>query len=142
MKYKIYTRKIKLDVVNEHLVIKKLKIIDIKTKYQLSSRSLIYNWVKKYQKNNKFNTSHNFQTNYQIYKVNIKDKNLKLENKKLKKSLLKEKIKNEFLKQKQSCDKELKNNKNILNSKLLKSKCFLIVDKYRNKNYGVNRLLA
>ena len=46
MKYKVYTRKIKLDVVNEHLVIKKLKIIDIKTKYQLSSRSLIYNWVK------------------------------------------------------------------------------------------------
>ncbi|WP_286641144.1 hypothetical protein [Spiroplasma ixodetis] len=53
MKYKVYTRKIKLDVLNEYVVIKKLKTIDIKTKYQLSTRSLIYNWVKKYQKNNK-----------------------------------------------------------------------------------------
>ncbi|WP_286642269.1 hypothetical protein [Spiroplasma ixodetis] len=142
MKYKVYTRKIKLDVLNEYVVIKKLKTIDIKTKYQLSTRSLIYNWVKKYQKNNKLITIHTFQTNHQINKVNIKDKNLKLENKKLKKSLLKEKIKNEFLRQKQSCDKELKNNQNILNSKLLKSKCFLIVDKYRNKNYGINDIIS
>ncbi|WP_286642456.1 hypothetical protein [Spiroplasma ixodetis] len=142
MKYKVYTRKIKLDVLNEYVVIKKLKTIDIKTKYQLSTRSLIYNWVKKYQKNNKLITIHTFQTNHQIDKVNIKDKNLKLENKKLKKSLLKEKIKNEFLRQKQSCDKELKNNQNILNSKLLKSKCFLIVDKYRNKNYGINDIIS
>ncbi|WJG70995.1 IS3 family transposase [Spiroplasma ixodetis] len=142
MKYKVYTRKIKLDVLNEYVVIKKLKTIDIKTKYQLSTRSLIYNWVKKYQKNNKLITIHTFQTNHQIDKVNIKDKNLKLENKKLKKSLLKEKIKNEFLRQKQFCDKELKNNQNILNSKLLKSKCFLIVDKYRNKNYGINDIIS
>ena len=142
MKYKVYTRKIKLDVVNEYLVIKKLKIIDIKTKYQLSSRSLIYNWVKKYQKNNKFITSHTFQTNHQIDKENIKDKNLKLENEKLKKSLLKAKIKNEFLRQKQFCDKELKNNQNILNSKLLKHKCFLIVEKYRNKNYKINDIIS
>ncbi|WP_286640598.1 hypothetical protein [Spiroplasma ixodetis] len=142
MKYKVYTRKIKLDVLNEYVVIKKLKTIDIKTKYQLSTRSLIYNWVKKYQKNNKLITIHTFQTNHQIDKVNIKDKNLKLENKKLKKSLLKEQIKNEFLRQKQFCDKELKNNQNILNSKLLKSKCFLIVDKYRNKNYGINDIIS
>ncbi|WP_286642556.1 hypothetical protein [Spiroplasma ixodetis] len=142
MKYKVYTRKIKLDVLNEYVVIKKLKTIDIKTKYQLSTRSLIYNWVKKYQKNNKLITIHTFQTNHQIDKVNIKDKNLKLENKKLKKSLLKEKIKNEFLRQKQFYDKELKNNQNILNSKLLKSKCFLIVDKYRNKNYGINDIIS
>ncbi|WP_286641159.1 hypothetical protein [Spiroplasma ixodetis] len=142
MKYKVYTRKIKLDVLNEYVVIKKLKTIDIKTKYQLSTRSLIYNWVKKYQKNNKLITIHTFQTNHQIDKLNIKDKNLKLENKKLKKSLLKEKIKNEFLRQKQFCDKELKNNQNILNSKLLKSKCFLIVDKYRNKNYGINDIIS
>lgn len=142
MKYKVYTRKIKLNVVNEYLVIKKLKIIDIKTKYQLSSRSLIYNWIKKYQKNNKFTINHIFQTNNQINKVNMKAKNLKLENEKLKKSLLKEKIINVFLRQKQFYDKELKNKQNILNSKLLKNKCFLIVDKYRNKNYGINDIIS
>lgn len=143
MKYKVYTNKIKLNVVNEYLVIKKLKTIEIKTKYQLSTRSLIYNWVKKYQKNNnKLTTSHAFKINHKKDKINIKDKNLKFENEKLKKSLLKEKIKNEFLKQKQSCDQLLKNNQNSLNSKLLKNKCFLIVDKYRNKNYGINEIIS
>lgn len=143
MKYKVYTNKIKLNVVNEYLVTKKLKMIEIKTKYRLSTRSLIYNWLKKYQKNNnKLTTSHAFKINHKKDKINIKDKNLKFENEKLKKSLLKEKIKNEFLKQKQSCDKLLKNNQNSLNSKLLKNKCFLIIDKYRNKNYGINEIIS
>lgn len=122
---------------------KKLKTIDLKTKYQLSTRSLIYNWVKKYQKNNnKLTTSHAFQTNHKIDKINIKNKNLKIENEKLRKSLLNEKIKNEFLKQKQSCDQKLKNNQNSLNSKLLKNKCFLIMDKYRNQNYAINEIIS
>ncbi|WP_286641094.1 transposase [Spiroplasma ixodetis] len=71
MKYKVYTRKIKLDVLNEYVVIKKLKTIDIKTKYQLSTRSLIYNWVKKYQKNNKLITICRLDTLFGLIKVFI-----------------------------------------------------------------------
>lgn len=142
MKYKVYSTEIKLSVISDKMT-KKIKIIDIKIKYQLSTRSLIYNWVKKNQKNNnKLTTRNAFQTNHKIAKINIKDKNLKLENEKLKKFLLKEKITNEFLKQKQFCDQKLKTNKSSLNSKLLKNKCFLIVEKYRNKNYGINDIIS
>lgn len=142
MKYKVYTINIKRAVVNDK-VTKKIKTIDIKTKYQLSTRTLIYNWVKKYQKNNnKLTTKSAFQTNRKIAKVNIKNKNLIIENTKLGNSLLKEKIKNEFLKQKQLCDQKLTTNKSSLNSKLLKNKCFLIVEKYRNKNYGINDIIS
>lgn len=142
MKYKVYSTEIKLSVISDKMT-KKIKIIDIKTKYQLSTRSLIYNWVKKNQKNNnKLTTRNTFQTNHKIAKINIKDKNLKLENEKLKKSLLKEKITNEFLKQKQFCDQKLTTNKSSLNSKLFKNKCFLIVEKYRNKNYGINDIIS
>jgi len=99
MKYKTYSKEIKLAVVNEYLIIKKLTTIEIKAKYGLSTRALIYNWVKTYQKNNHQLTINNYsQTAHRIDNEDIEKKILKQENEKLRKELLKEKVKNELLK--------------------------------------------
>jgi transposase-like protein len=138
MKYKIYSNEIKLAVVNEYLVIKKLKPHEIQTKYELSTITLIYNWVKEYQEKKELAFTKKIinPTSHRIDKKDIENKLLKEKNKKLNQKLLKKEIENELLKERLTCEKKQTNInvKNNLNCKCLKNKCFLIVEKYRKDN--------
>lgn len=143
-KYKVYSNELKLDVVNEYLVTKKLKIHEIQTKYELSTPVLIYTWVKEYQEKGKqaFTKNSTPQTSHRIDKEDIENKLLKQENEKLRKELLKEKVENEFLKEWQACDKRLITINTKSNCKCLKNKCFQIIEKYKLKGCNIKEVLT
>ncbi|WP_342261471.1 hypothetical protein [Spiroplasma endosymbiont of Notiophilus biguttatus] len=141
MNYKVYSKETKLAVVNEYLVDKKLKIHEIQVKYKLSTPVLIYNWVNQYQikGENAFTKISKSQTSHRIDKKDIEIKLLNKEIDKLRKQALKDEVEKELLKEQLACEKKLTRGKN---SKLLKYKCFLIVEKYKQKGHQLNKIIV
>ncbi|WP_342260795.1 transposase [Spiroplasma endosymbiont of Notiophilus biguttatus] len=141
MNYKVYSKETKLAVVNEYLVDKKLKIHEIQVKYKLSTPVLIYNWVNQYQikGENAFTKIFKSQTSHRIDKKDIEIKLLNKEIDKLRKQALKDEVEKELLKEQLACEKKLTRGKN---SKLLKYKCFLIVEKYKQKGHQLNKIIV
>ncbi|WP_342260781.1 IS3 family transposase [Spiroplasma endosymbiont of Notiophilus biguttatus] len=141
MNYKVYSKETKLAVVNEYLVDKKLKIHEIQVKYKLSTPVLIYNWVNQYQikGENAFTKISKSQTSHRIDKKDIEIKLLNKEIDKFRKQALKDEVEKELLKEQLACEKKLTRGKN---SKLLKYKCFLIVEKYKQKGHQLNKIIV
>lgn len=123
MKYKVYSKETKLAVVNEYLVIKKLTINEIKTKYELSTPVLIYDWVKQYQSkgDQTFTKTSKDQTSHRLDNKDIEIKTLKQENEKLREKSLKDEVEKELLKKQLACEKSSKTT-NIKNNLSCKTK--------------------